>query len=239
MTETVSGVPGIITDTSVVLKNLSHSYPDDLDVLLVGPTGQKILLMSDACGNTRVPNGLTWRINDSDRPFPDEASCRPGDVGVTFSPTDHQPGESLPAPAPPGPYSTSLRSLQSTNPNGEWRLYVADDGINDSGYIEDFSLLFQFSAPPPPPPDTIAPNTAITAHPPRRTRSNKAKFAFAASERPAEFECRLDTRKWTGCTSSRTYRRLDLGSHTFRVRAIDAAGNADTSPAAWTWRVRR
>src|SRR4026209_1025593 len=44
-TITVSGVSGTITDVSFTLYNLSHTYPDALDILLVGPGGQKVLLM--------------------------------------------------------------------------------------------------------------------------------------------------------------------------------------------------
>jgi len=35
----------------------------------------------------------------------------------------------------------------------------------------------------------------------------------------AKFECRLDGAKWAGCKSPKTYKRLKVGKHTFRVRA--------------------
>jgi len=44
---------------------------------------------------------------------------------------------------------------------------------------------------------------------------------------------------WTACSSPRTYRGLGVGMHTFRVRAIDAAGNMDSTAAVDTWRVLR
>src|SRR3712207_1570086 len=49
-TKSVSGITRTITDVRAAL-TLTHSFPDDLDVLLVGPTGQKTLLMSDAGGD--------------------------------------------------------------------------------------------------------------------------------------------------------------------------------------------
>ncbi|PYI89102.1 MAG: hypothetical protein DME26_02015, partial [Verrucomicrobia bacterium] len=40
----VAGLPSNPSKVSVTLKGISHTYPDDLDVLLVGPGGQKVLL---------------------------------------------------------------------------------------------------------------------------------------------------------------------------------------------------
>src|SRR5688572_18352725 len=47
----VSGLTGLVTSVSATLVNLTHPSPDDLDVLLVGPGGQTVLLMSDAGGS--------------------------------------------------------------------------------------------------------------------------------------------------------------------------------------------
>lgn len=55
----VSEMPGATSRVVVKLKDLSHTYPDDLDILLVGPGGQKVLLMSDAGGIS--PNN-TWQL---------------------------------------------------------------------------------------------------------------------------------------------------------------------------------
>ena len=48
---TVANLPGLIANVSVILTNVSHAVPDDIDVLLVGPGGQKLVLMSDAGGD--------------------------------------------------------------------------------------------------------------------------------------------------------------------------------------------
>ncbi len=41
---------GTISKVTVTLTNISHTFSDDIDVLLVGPGGQKFILMSDAGG---------------------------------------------------------------------------------------------------------------------------------------------------------------------------------------------
>jgi hypothetical protein len=42
---------------------------------------------------------------------------------------------------------------------------------------------------------------------------------------------------WAPCTSPHTTAALDDGSHTFDVRATDAAGNTDGTPASHTWSI--
>ena len=63
------------------------------------------------------------------------------------------------------------------------------------------------------------------------SRKAKAKFKFRSNEAGSTFECRLDDGEFEDCDSPQKYRGLDPGRHRFRVRATDAAGNTDGSPA--------
>jgi hypothetical protein len=83
------------------------------------------------------------------------------------------------------------------------------------------------------------PNTKITKAPKRKTAKVKARFKFRSTKQGSSFECELDKGKFRSCRSPRTYKRLDTGKHRFRVRAIDADGNADPKPAKHRWRVVR
>jgi subtilisin-like proprotein convertase family protein len=47
----VGALEGFVSQVVVTLDGLTHSSPDDVDVLLVGPGGRKVLLLSDAGGN--------------------------------------------------------------------------------------------------------------------------------------------------------------------------------------------
>ena len=84
--------------------------------------------------------------------------------------------------------------------------------------------------------DTTAPNTAIDSGPADASTVTTASFAFS-SENGASFECKLDTGDFGACTSPKEYTGLATGSHTFQVRAKDAAGNADATPAERTWTI--
>jgi hypothetical protein len=88
--------------------------------------------------------------------------------------------------------------------------------------------------------DTIAPETEILQRPPAEDRSSTATFVFSSVDNvnlPRSFECSLDGGEFVPCSSPHTYSGLGRGAHTFRVRARDAAGNVDDSPASYTWRV--
>jgi len=85
--------------------------------------------------------------------------------------------------------------------------------------------------------DTVAPNTTITANPANPTNATGATFTFTASEGGSTFECRLDGGSWGACTTPRSYVSLTEVSHTFDVRATDAAANTDASPASYTWSI--
>jgi hypothetical protein len=85
--------------------------------------------------------------------------------------------------------------------------------------------------------DTAAPNTTITTGPLGSTASTLASFTFGADDAAATFACQLDGGVWSPCTSPKSYSGLAEGSHTFQVRATDAAGNTDATPASRTWAV--
>ncbi|GEM_PF-2795930 len=84
------------------------------------------------------------------------------------------------------------------------------------------------------PADTIAPETTITSAPPAITASLDATFEFSADEE-ATFECSLDLSPFSSCASPQSYSGLSEGPHSFSVRATDAVGNVDVTPAEHNW----
>ncbi len=128
----VSGVSGIVNKVTVTLFGYSHNWPDDVDVLLVGPTGQKVLLMSD-CGGGNARNGVRLFFDsDAVSSVPDNLAIAAG----TYKPTNiDTTSDNFPSPAPGAPFGSSLAAFNGLNPNGNWSLYVQDDNAIDSGSI--------------------------------------------------------------------------------------------------------
>jgi hypothetical protein len=81
--------------------------------------------------------------------------------------------------------------------------------------------------------DTTSPQTTITSAPSGTIETASASFDFEASE-PGSFECRIDSSDpgaWSACASPQAYDALADGSHLFEVRASDALGHVDPTPA--------
>lgn len=77
----------------------------------------------------------------------------------------------------------------------------------------------------------LPPQTKILKGPPKKTKKTTVKFRFRSSEPGSTFQCKLDKGKFKKCRSPKKYRKLKPGKHVFKVRAVDAAGNVDPTPA--------
>ncbi len=130
-------------------------------------------------------------------------------------------------PAAGGLGSDFLGAPRPTDGNG--------DGVarRDQGAFEYQPPLPPFS----PAIDSTAPQTKLLGGPGSKLAKGIAKFRFKSNEAGSTFRCKLDKKKATRCKSPRTYRRLKPGRHTFRVWAIDAAGNKDQTPAKRRFKV--
>jgi subtilisin-like proprotein convertase family protein len=137
----VSGLTGTVTKVTATLNALSHTFPGDVDVLLVGPAGQNVVLMSDVGGTNDAVN-VTVTFDDTAPPIGTSV------VNGTFRPTNSGTGDPFPSPAPAGPHGSVLSAFNGVNPNGTWRLFVVDDAGGDLGqYAGGWSLTITTASP--------------------------------------------------------------------------------------------
>lgn len=227
----VSGFVGTVGRLAVNLHGLSHTFPDDLDIVLVGPGGQKVVLMSDAGGDQRfaITHATLTFEDDAPRTLPYRSEIASG----TYRPTDFEPGETLPGPAPAGPYGTSLAVFNGTHPNGSWQLFVADDEARDGGRLAGgWSLSITRAAA-----DTTPP--AVTTHPQSQIVAAGASVTFevgATGTAPLSYQWRLNGVDLPGATASRFnlagVTTKDAGEYT--VRVSNDGGVAVSRPATLT-----
>jgi len=143
----IPDLTGVVSKVTLTLKGLSHTFPNDIDLLLVGPTGQSVLAMSDAGGAGPGVSNVTLVLDDNSPLFLDPAV---NPVTATYEPMDFNDGlaDLFPPPAPPGPYSTLFSAFNGTGPNGTWSLYVLDDAGTDTGVIaQGWSLIITTMTP--------------------------------------------------------------------------------------------
>jgi hypothetical protein len=245
----VSGLARPVQEVEATLHNLNHPCLYDVDFLLVGPSGAKTILLSDGgtgqCQGDPAASNVTITFDD------EAASAYPcgSNPGGTFQPADDPPNlpgrfcianpDPFPPPAPAGPYPVSLSVFDGSDPNGEWSLFIIDDtfAAGPGSLAAGWSLTLTTPNPP---------ETTITDGPKNvvktKKKSAKVTFTFVSSE-PGTFECSLDGTPFAPCSSPSTHKvkagRRKPKEHTFQVRAIDAAGNPDPTPAADDFKAKR
>jgi subtilisin-like proprotein convertase family protein len=132
---------GRIRDVNLYLYGFDHTYPDDMDMMLVGPTGKQAIVMSDAGGGFDVIGKTVILDDEHADPLPDDSDLgsngvnywKPANYGVTL--------DTFPSPAPASSGNSALSVFDGSRPNGTWRLYIVDDGISDGGQFSGGWLL--------------------------------------------------------------------------------------------------
>jgi subtilisin-like proprotein convertase family protein len=111
-----------VTDVNVTIRFATHTNPEDLDVLLVGPTGRKAIVWSDA-GGTNAITGTTLTLDDQAQVFlPDSGQI----AAQKYMPSNYEVGVDT-WPGVTQNDNRLLSTFDGTNPTGEWKLYVYDD----------------------------------------------------------------------------------------------------------------
>ncbi len=126
----VSNLIGGIAKVTVTISNLSHTYPADLEILLVSPGGESAMLMSSAGGGGPGVSGVTVTFDDAAATTVPQVNF----PGGSYRPTNYF-GLIPPLPAPQGPHGATLATLNGLNPNGTWSLFVNDHSGGDLGAL--------------------------------------------------------------------------------------------------------
>jgi hypothetical protein len=127
----VSGLSGTITEMTVSLNGFGHTFPKDVDMLLVAPDGTDAVIFSDVGAGVAV-SGLNITLDDA------AASSLPTGSGLssgTFKPTNGSGSDPFPPPAPAAAGNAALSSFDDVNPIGTWKLFVFDEFAENAGQI--------------------------------------------------------------------------------------------------------
>ncbi|GAA5135101.1 hypothetical protein GCM10023339_72580 [Alloalcanivorax gelatiniphagus] len=143
----VSGLAKRTKDVRVTLTGVSHQLPGEIDVMLVGPGGQSLMVMADVYYQGMFFgswNPYTFTFTDGAPPL------LVGSGSGTYAPSDGdgRGNDFFSAPAPaPSSATTFADAFRGTDPNGAWRLFVMDDTGGDAGSIASWSLTIDAGTP--------------------------------------------------------------------------------------------
>jgi hypothetical protein len=168
----VSGLTGTVSKVTATVAGVGGEL-DDLQVLLVGPTGQTTVLMRFACGNDLSGGGESFTFDDSAATqLSDDGTCNSSGSFKT-SDFDGSPVPfSLPAPQAQ-PYGNALASYNGTKPNGTWSLFVENEGgAGASNLTAGWSLDIETKA-----------DAATTKKCKKRKKKGKGKAGAAAKKK--------------------------------------------------------
>jgi subtilisin-like proprotein convertase family protein len=140
----VAGVPGVVTHVTVTLFGVSHTFSDDIDVILRAPGGQGVMLMSDAGSGFDLTNANLAFDDCATRVVPNGTQISSG----RFRPSNYG-ADTILAPAPDDA-ATTLAVFNGLNANGTWDLFVSDDLGGDAGSVTGWGITI-FTAPSLPP----------------------------------------------------------------------------------------
>ena len=182
------------------------------------------------------------------------ATITTSSTSVSFS--SPEAGASFECRLDGGGYSpcTSPRALAGLT-EGNHTFYVRAKDALANADASPATTSFAVDLPDSPPPNTPPPNTLPTPSPatgdetppettidsgPGRVKKGKnATFSFSSSEPGSSFACQLDAKGFAPCASPMTLNKPKKGKHTLEVRATDAAGNPDATPADHQFTVKK
>jgi large repetitive protein len=191
---------------------------------------------TDAAGNVDgTPASWTWTVA-ADRTAPvttilngPDAETTLVDASISF--VADEPGSTFECALDSEPFAPCSSPMEYTVELGahEFRVRASDAHGNVENPAASYSWRVIL--------DTVPPETTLQGRPANPTMETIATFSFTASEVDATFECSLDGEAFAECESPMEYTDLAAAEHTFAVRAVDTAGNADQSAESYTWTV--
>jgi subtilisin-like proprotein convertase family protein len=201
----VAGQSGVVKSVEVSVSGFHHTSQKDVDILLQAPSGDVVTLLSDLGGRSGLnPTvDLGFRTGAASLPAPGLNCTNDGTLASSgfFAPTDNDnalldcngPGVSCIGDPALDTNNTDLTSLNETEPNGTWNLYVSDDCNLDSGSSSGWALALTTG---PPIPTTTPPSptpTSPTQSPITKKKCKKKKHKRSATS--AKKKCKKHKRR--------------------------------------------
>ena len=203
-----------IKDLDVSISGITHGWVGDLKLDVTGPDGTTVNLAQHPGGPDNGGNNFSSTV------FDDEAAVNISSAAPPYTGSFR-------------PQRDQLSRFDGKEADGIWTLRVRDLYEDDTGSLAGWGTNTRLAR------CARNPQTTLDSAPSGLVESDEASFAFSATESPGSppFECSLDNAPFSGCSSPQNLTGLADGEHSFQVRAIDADGDPDETPAEAEWTV--
>ncbi len=233
-TFTYSAEPGVSFECAIdsgafaVCPGSGKAFPGQAD----GPHTFQVRAKAPSGRTDATPATRTFTVDSGppDSTITDGPSGPTNSAAPSFSFTSNEAGSSFACSVDSGSFAscTSPHTLAALAEGDHTFRVRATDAV---GNQETSPASREFTV------DLTAPDTTIASGPAGTVASATQSIAFASPDASASFQCSLDGSAFAACASPRALAALGEGAHIFTVRAIDAAGNADASPATRSFTV--
>lgn len=185
----------------------------------------------DAATNQSSVATRTWTVDTVKPPVPTIASKPANPTNQTtavFTFTDTEAGVTFLCQLDGG--AATPCTSPSTYPGLGAGTHVFTIRAQDAAGNQSAATSFTWVVDLTPPPTPLITQATVTAS----TTTRGATFNFTSSQTGVTFLCALDSGGFATCTPGKGYSGLAPGSHTFSLKARDAAGN-ESAPTSFTW----
>src|SRR5215469_13670270 len=186
----------------------------------------------DRAGNQSTAATFTWTINTTPPAAPTLSAVPANPTNQTsasFSWTDTQTGVTFLCSLDNSVFTTCASPNVYSNLSQATHTFSvkAQDAAGNQSTAVSYSWTVDTTPPPTP---------TITAKPANPTNQTSASFSFSDTQAGVTFLCSLDGSAFGTCSSPTVYSNLSQATHTFSVKAQDAAGNQSTA-GSYSWTV--
>jgi len=229
--------PTALTTGECVTVNQTDSSGNSSELAPAQEVGGGALPCTVPVPDTTIDSGPTGTITDSTPTFAFSSNQGGVSFDCRFDAAPFAPCSG------PGATHTPAAPLADGAHSFEVRARFPDGTLDTTPASRSFTVETPVVEPPPSDggaaaADTTPPDTQITDGPKSKTKKKTATFEFTSTEPGSTFECKLDDGQFQPCTSPHDV-KAKKGKHTFEVRARDAAGNVDPTPAEQSWTVKK
>jgi large repetitive protein len=184
----------------------------------------------DAAGNVSGATSFTWSVVPPTPTITSKPANPTNQTSASFSFSDTLAGVTYVCALDTSTF-TSCSSPQSyPGPLAEGSHTFQVKAVSGGNQSDAASYTWAVDTTPPPTP-------SIVVKPASLSNTKNATFAFSDSEAGVGYLCNLDGSGYLACSNPITYPGLTDGSHSFSVKARDAAGNVSAAADSWSWTI--